>query len=166
MGRRRHWTKFSPARQTHIITVIYPLPMCRTACTSNSFMIFQVMDLTAQTCSPTIPISLTTEYCPASVAKNSVRLKIPPKHFWFWKRQPSHPIHGISQNCRGQVVGRCLTMPETWLVLWTATPATSIFIGTIRLTIPTGASQSQLITIHPQDTITNGVEIDHSKFAA
>src|ERR1039458_5682633 len=75
MGRRRHWTKFSPARQTHIITVIYPLPMCRTACTSNSFMIFQVMDLTAQTCSPTIPISLTTEYCPASVAKNSVRLK-------------------------------------------------------------------------------------------
>ena len=64
--------------------------------------------------------------------------------------QPKPPV---------QVVGRCLTMPEIWSVLWTATPATSIFIGTARLAIPMVAFQSQLITIRPQDMITNGVEI-------
>src|ERR1039458_5961160 len=53
-------------------------------------------------------------------------------------------------------------MPETWSVLWTATPATSRFIGTIRLAIPTGASHLQLITIRPKDTITDGVEIRRS----
>ena len=60
------------------------------------------------------------------------------------------------------VVGRCLTMPKTWSVLWTATPATSRFIGTARLAILMGASQSPLITIHRRITIINGVEIKNA----
>ena len=141
-----------------------PLPMCRTASTSSGFMIFRVMSSTAVTWSPpTIPISLTTDSCPALAAKNSVRLKIPPKQFWLWKHQPYCPIHGISRNRRCPGVGRCLTMPETWSVLWTATPATSRFIGTARLAILMGASRSRLITIRPPDTITNGVEIERQQ---
>ena len=140
----------------------YSSPMCRTVDMSRGLLIFRVMSLTAVTWSPTILISLTTESCPASAVKNSVRLKIPPKQFWWRKRRPSCPIHGISRNRRCLVIGRCLTMPEIWSALWTATPATSRFFGTARLAIPMEVSQSQLITIRPRDTITNGAEIKHS----
>ena len=98
-------------------------------------------------------------FCPVSAAENSVRLKIPPKQFWLRKHRPSCPIHGISRNHQRPAVCRCSTMREIWSVSWTATSATSRFIGTARFAIPTGAFRSQLITIHPQDTITNGVEI-------
>src|ERR1700733_11083385 len=62
------------------------------------------------------------------------------------------------------MVRRCITIPKTWLVLWTATSATSIFFGTARLVIRMGAFQSRLITIRPQDTITNGAEVRRQYF--
>jgi len=41
-GRRRHWTKFSPARQTHFIIMMVPAPMRRMVSTRSEFMIFEL----------------------------------------------------------------------------------------------------------------------------